>query len=203
VAQATIAYRYNEDPNRGLAAAGAAFFIKAVLLIPHYAILGAFGTLSWWMAYVGYWIVVVTGEMPRGISALLDMYLRWSARTTGWLLGITDRYPPFEVEVSGYPFDAEIPRNDDPSVGLAVAGASFLIKILMIIPHAVVLAIVTIGAFFATWAGYFSVLFTGRLPEGIQDFQAGTVQWWIRVMSWLYGLTDEYPPFSLQIRPTH
>jgi hypothetical protein len=201
VAQAAVTYRYNEQPDRRLAAAGAVFFVKAILLIPHFVILSAFGSLAWSTAYIGYWIVTITEEMPRGISTILDMYLRWSARSTGWLLGITDRYPPFEVEVADYPFDADIPRNENPSVGLAVAGVTFIVKMVMIIPHAVVFAFVAIGAFFATWAGYFAVVFTGRLPEAIQDFQAGTVQWWLRITSWLYGLTDEYPPFSLQIRP--
>jgi len=45
------------------------------------------------------------------------------------------------------------------------------------------------------------VLFTGRFPAGMQDFIAGTMQWYTRLFSWFFGLTDEYPPFGVQISP--
>jgi len=48
----------------------------------------------------------------------------------------------------------------------------------------------------ATWFGYVIAFFTGALPKGIQDFIAGAMQWYTRVMAWLLGLTDEYPPFG-------
>jgi hypothetical protein len=60
----------------------------------------------------------------------------------------------------------------------------------------------TIAAVLAMWWGFVMVMFGGRLPGGIQDFLAGTMQWWARVYAWLAGLTDEYPPFRLDARPT-
>ena len=36
----------------------------------------------------------------------------------------------------------------------------------------------------------------------VGDFIAGVVQWWLRVGAWLYGLTDEYPPFALDATPS-
>jgi len=200
--QAAIVYRRNQQPNRGLAAAGAIFFLKAILLLPHAIVVGVLGWLAGVVAYIGYWIVAFTGKMPEGIASILDMYLRWAARTAGWFTGIVDEYPPFETDPSGYGFDATLPRNERPSRGLAVAGIFFFVKAILLVPHMIVLWFVYIGAIVATWVGFLVAAFTGRLPEGIQDFVAGTFQWWTRVVAWLYGLTDEYPPFSLEIRPT-
>ena len=46
------------------------------------------------------------------------------------------------------------------------------------------------------------VTVTGSLPTGIQDFIAGTAQWYLRAQAWFYGLTDEYPPFGFEIQPS-
>jgi hypothetical protein len=202
MSQAAIVYRRSRQSNRGLALAGAIFFLKAILLLPHAVVVGVLGWLAGIVAYIGYWIVAFTGKMPEGIASILEIYLRWSARTAGWFAGIVDDYPPFETEPSGYGFDATLPRNEQPNRGLAVAGIFFFAKALLAIPHFVVLWFVYIGAAVAVWVGFVIAAFTGELPEGIQDFVAGATQWWTRVMAWLFGLTDEYPPFSLQTTPT-
>ncbi|NIR39694.1 MAG: DUF4389 domain-containing protein, partial [Actinobacteria bacterium] len=38
-------------------------------------------------------------------------------------------------------------------------------------------------------------------PTAIQDFAAGVLQWNLRVAAWVGGITDEYPPFSLDAAP--
>jgi Domain of unknown function (DUF4389) len=40
-------------------------------------------------------------------------------------------------------------------------------------------------------------LFTARWPEGLRTFIVGIMRWSTRVNAYLYLLTDEYPPFSL------
>ncbi|MDX1691416.1 MAG: DUF4389 domain-containing protein [Acidimicrobiia bacterium] len=199
--QARFVYRYSDQPSRGLAVAGAIFFVKAVLAIPHLIIVGALQYVAGIVAYVGYFIVAFTGSMPEGIRSLSSLSLRWSARAYGWVIGYTDEYPPFETSPEGYPVDAEIPENPDPSRGWATAGI-FLLKFLAIVPHAIVAGLLALVAYVAVWIGFVAVAFTGQYPRGVGDFVAGVVQWWLRVGAWLYGLTDEYPPFSLDAEPS-
>ena len=203
MSQASVTYAYNEEPSRGLALAGAIFFLKAILLFPHFIVVGILGWLTQVVAFIGYWIVVFTGKMPDGIANIIDMYLRWYTRTSGWLYGITDAYPPFESDPSGYAFEAVVPRNENPSKGLALAGGIFFFKAILLIPHGIALFVLYIGVFIATWVGYLQVVFTGQLSTGIQDFQAGVSQWVLRTMSWLFGMNDEYPPFSMEASPSH
>jgi hypothetical protein len=199
--QAAVAYHYNEKPRRGLALAGVVFCLKAVLLIPHLIIIGLLQYLAYAVAYLGFWIVAFTGKFPEGLQGLIHMYLRWGVRSYGWLAGITDEYPPFEPDPRGYPIDAVLPTNANPSKGWAVAGIFVFPKGICLIPHMFLLAFVMFGVAVATWFGYLIAFFTGALPKGIQDFVAGAMQWYTRVMSWFLGLTDEYPPFGVAITP--
>jgi hypothetical protein len=200
VTQASISYRRNEAPSRGLAATGV-FFIKWVLAIPHLLIVGALQGLTQVLAYIGYWIVTLTGSYPPGFLPLIDMAFRWSARAWGWIAGITDEYPPFEGDPADYPIALNLPRPDQPSKGWAVAGIFVVPKLVWLIPHVIALVFVNIGAVFAIWFGYLAAMFTGRLSPGIQDYVASTIQWNARTTAWLVGLTDEYPPFALDARP--
>lgn len=200
--QAAVTYRHNQQPRRGLALAGAIFCVKAVLLIPHLIIVGVLGYLANVVAYIGFWIVAFTGKFPDGLQSLLHMYLRWGVRSYGWLAGITDEYPPFESDPKGYPIDAVLPTNPSPSKGWAVAGIFLIPKGICLIPHLILLWFVMIGVVVATWFGYVIAAFTGSLPKGIQDFVAGAMQWYTRVMAWFMGLTDEYPPYGVAITPS-
>ena len=42
----------------------------------------------------------------------------------------------------------------------------------------------------------FAVLFTGKYPKGMHDFQVGNFRWGMRVMAYITMLSDRYPPFS-------
>jgi hypothetical protein len=201
VTQAAIAYRHNEKPRRGLALAGALFCVKAILLIPHLIIIGVLQYLAYAVAYVGFWIVAITGKFPNGLQSLIHMYLRWGVRAYGWLTGITDDYPPFESDPKGYPIDAVLPTNEAPSRGWAVAGIFLFPKGICLIPHLFLLWFVMFAAVVATWFGYVIAFISGSLPKGIQDFVAGAMQWYTRLTAWFMGLTDEYPPFGVAITP--
>jgi len=197
--QASIVYRHNTSPKRGLATAGI-FFIKAIMAIPHLILVNGLSSLAFGAAYVGYWVVAFRGTLPGTFQDFMTWYLRWSTKTFGWYFGNEDTYPPFEMDAP-YSIDLKTPRNEAPSQGWAVAGI-FLIKFVAAIPHFIVLGILGIVLLFITWFGFIITAFTGRLPLGIQEFAAGFLQWEARVLAWIFGMTDTYPPFSLSAEPT-
>jgi uncharacterized protein DUF4389 len=78
-----------------------------------------------------------------------------------------------------------------------------LVKWLLAIPHFIVLYFVGIAAFFVAVFGFFAVLFTGRWPRGAFDYIVGTLRWGLRVMTYVFLMTDAYPPFSLADDPDY
>jgi hypothetical protein len=72
-----------------------------------------------------------------------------------------------------------------------------LVRIILVIPHLIVLAVLGIAAYLVAIAGWFGALFTGRLPGFAADFLAGYLRWQTRVSAYAFLLTGDYPPFSL------
>jgi hypothetical protein len=200
MSQPAFSYRHATDPSRGLATAGV-FLIKAIMAIPHLVVVSVLNNLAWVLGYVGYWIVAFTGKMPTGIFELIRICFRWNARVSGWMIGYTDLYPPFEIGPD-YPVDVRVTAPENPSKGWAVAGLLVFPKALAVVPHAIVLAFLDLAMLFAVWFGYIAVAFTGSFPVGIQDFVGGVMGWNYRVWGWMLGLDDEYPKFSLDTGAT-
>jgi hypothetical protein len=69
-------------------------------------------------------------------------------------------------------------------------------RLLLVIPHYIVLAFYGIGAFVAVVVAWFALLFTGRWPQALYDFTAGFLRYATRVHAYTWLLADPYPPFS-------
>jgi hypothetical protein len=80
-----------------LALLGVLWPLRALAALPHYVAVGVLGLVMSVTAWIGFGIVLFTGHYPAGLLAFHTGILRWSARLSGWLFGVTDAYPPFRL----------------------------------------------------------------------------------------------------------
>ena len=81
----------------------------------------------------------------------------------------------------------------------------WLVKWILLIPHFICLVFLWITLVLAAIAAFFVLLFTGRYPRGLFDWNVGVLRWTWRVAYYGYSAlgTDRYPPFTMSEQPDY
>ncbi|OEJ28349.1 hypothetical protein AS594_31580 [Streptomyces agglomeratus] len=186
------------------------WLVKWILAIPHYIVLFFLWTAFFLVSVVAFFAILFTERYPRALFDFNLGVLRWTWRVSYYSYGAlaTDRYPPFTLaEVPDYPARLDIVYPQRLSRGLV------LVKWwLFAIPHYIVIGFFMGGAQGGWWsAGLICVLaliaavilaFTTKYPRDLYDLIMGLNRWVLRVSAYAGLMTDDYPPFRLDMGGT-
>jgi Domain of unknown function (DUF4389) len=81
-----------EDRNRATVA------FRVVLALPQLILLAFLEWVAFAAVVLAAIAVLLTGRWPRRVGLLAEGLLRWNARVTGYVMLVTDEYPPFSLD---------------------------------------------------------------------------------------------------------
>jgi hypothetical protein len=165
-------------------------FVKWILAIPQFLVVYALGSVISVITFIAWFAILFTGKYPLGLFNLVVGFTRWSANVTAYVSLFRDEYPPFAMDAGRFPltYDVEYPQR--------LSRWLIFFKILLVIPNQFVLLFLSIASWFVSFIAWWAILFTGRYPRGLFDFNVGVLRWGYRASAYANLMRDEYPPYS-------
>jgi hypothetical protein len=164
-------------------------FFRLLLAIPHFIVLCVIGLVAGVIAFLGWWGALFTGRLPQFAVNFLSGYLRWSTRVFGYVLLLTEAYPPFSLD-------------DDPEYAVRIAipapqrlnRAAVFFRFILALPVAILASIIGYGGItLVALVAWLITVFTGRLPAPLHLAYAATLRFQTRYLGYYLMLTPAYP----------
>ena len=160
---------------------------RIFMVIPQLIVVYMLGVAAYVITFIGWFGALFTGRLPVFAADFLTGYLRWLSRVSAYLYLLTDVYPPFTLADSEYPVRLAVMPGQ-------LNRLAVLFRIFLLIPCAIVNAVVTYGALtvfqFVSWL---IVLITGRMPDTIYQALSAVLRYQLRVIGFGAMLTSTYP----------
>jgi hypothetical protein len=161
--------------------------IRLLMAIPHLIVLWALAIAAYVIVIIGWFAALFTGRLPAFAADYLAGFVRWQTRVFGYVILLTDAYPPFTLEDADYPIRVAVRPG-------RLNRLAVLFRFFLLIPAWIVQAVVSYGAFtIVQFVSWLIVLITGRMPDALYQALAAVLRFQTRVFGFTLMLTSVYP----------
>jgi hypothetical protein len=167
-------------------------FFRPILAIPLIIWLAIYGIAASIAIFIAWFAIVFTARYPRTLYGFVEGYNRYYARAMAYAALVCDPYPSFLGE-------------DDPAYAVRMHFSGPLdpysrlktfFRIILAIPIAIIRWVIHLLLEITAVAAWFVIVFSGKLPRGLYDVMVLANSYIARSDSYLYLLTETYPPFE-------
>lgn len=164
--------------------------------IPHLFLLMFLGIWGSILSFISFWIILFTGRYPESFFEFQVKLMKWNLRVNSSLLNLIDGYPAFGLSSEHEDIELNVEYPESLSRGKLLL-KFFFGWLYVLIPHVIAMYFLMVISAIINFIAFWAILFTGRYPQSMFDFQVGFMRWSTRVNLYLNNMTDVYPPFSL------
>jgi hypothetical protein len=169
------------------------FFIG---LLPHYLVFFVYALLSLILGAINHVVVIATGKSVEDFSEIHENTLRYLLSISASMTGVVEEMPIFAGRDNiDYPLQMKIIYPLRSSRILALLRLSGIGIIVAVLPHLLVLFLMSIMSWLVYIIGVISVLVSGRWPHVFFDFMTRYYRLTSRVLAFTIGIVDVYPRF--------
>ncbi len=167
-------------------------FFRLILAIPVAIWLALYAIVADVAILIAWFAIVFTARYPQGLYDFVAGYTRFVTRVTAYASLLCDPYPAFG-------------GSDDPAypVRLEFAGPlehysrlKTLFRIILAIPIMILRYVMELLLKIGAVAAWVVILVIGKMPRGLFDVMVLANSYMARSDSYLYLLTETYPPFQ-------
>jgi Domain of unknown function (DUF4389) len=162
-------------------------FFRLLLAIPYVIWAYLWAIVAFFAVIAGWFATLATGRLPDALHRFLGAFVRYGTQMYSFILLLGGPFPGFTGRPGSYPVDVEIDERQPQH------RAKTAFRVILAVPAFAVAGAFGTVAGIAAVGAWFSILFTGRIPEGLHSLLGWAIRYGAQAHAYLWLLTDRYP----------
>ena len=168
-----------------------------ISMIPHLVVMLIYTILSSIVGFINQIVILSTGRCVEDFAQVIENTMRYFFYIKTNITGIVEDRPVYAGrEHIDHPLQLNITYPIKYSKNLAVMRLSIVGILLIMLPHLIIMSLITMTIPVVYLTGIIAVIFTRRWPNILFIYLTKYFRYLARISSFMTGLTDEYPPFN-------
>ena len=173
------------------------WFVRILLLIPHFIVLYVLQFAVSLSLLVSWIPVLLMGRQAGALTSLYVGTLRYTTRVLAWAFMLAGPYPPILPGSAPYPVNVEVQTDGSMNRLWGIPFLGFYLRAILVIPHAILVFILYFPVVLISLVIWLPILINGRMPGFGYTLYGGFLRLWTRTYLWVLLTPVPYPPIRI------